>query len=541
MRSDAMRSGTGWQAAFFSILVGRVAAVILIAACPSAACQAASGTWSGGGADALWATGGNWVDGNIPGTTTNPTTSANTDIATFDTATKTTIDYGSSSRNLGGLRFEAGAGPYTIQRSGSNSTRLLFTLGDEVSVAAGVTQAQFLGRIGLVGSSGSYTFRNDSTTPAAKLVFGTSFQNNTTGAATLVLTGSNPGGASATDDTSMITNLSSATGAGALTLVKNGTGAWLLEGSNTYTGGTILNAGSLFLRGSAVLGPGTITVNGGGFASVASNRTFANTRTWEFNGDFVHGTEKTGSNATTIEGTVSLGNQGPAITLLNTLTLNGVVSGAGGLAITQGGSRSLNLNAANTYTGPTSVLGGVLNVNGSTAAASLVTVAAGGVLSGTGTVGGATTVSGVVSPAGSSVGTLTVANNVTWKGAAAADSSSDWAFALGSANGSDRLAITAGDFLRDTSGGSVFRFDFGGAIDEGAFTLVEWSGTTDFLATEFSYTNLGPGLTGSFSIEGNSLLFTSVPEPAAGMAALAAMGSWMLCRGWRRAGRKSPA
>lgn len=540
-----MRSGISirWHAAMCSSLVARVAAVVLTVAWPSVACQAASGTWSGSVSTA-WGTSGNWVDGNIPGTTTSPTAGTNADLATFNTATSTTIaiDYGSSTRNLGGLRFEAGAGPYTIQRSGSNSTRLLFSLGDEVSMAADVTQSQLLGRIGLAGSTGSYTFRNDSTTPAAKLVFGSSFQNNTTGPATLVLAGSNPGGADAVADTSMITNLSSAAVAGALTVEKSGAGAWLLEGSNAYTGGTILNAGSLFLRGSAVLGPGTITVNGGGFASVGSNRTFANTRTWQFNGDFVHGTEKTGSAATTIEGTVSLGNQGPTVTLLNTLTLSGVVSGSGGLAITaQSASRSLNLSAANTYTGPTSVLGGVLNVNGSTAAASSVTVAAGGVLSGTGTVGGATAVSGVVSPAGSSLGTLTVANNVTWNGAAAADSSTDWAFALGAGNASDRLAITAGNFLRDTSPGSGFRFDFGGATDEGTFTLVQWSGTTDFLATDFSHTSLGPGFTGSFTIVGNALLFTSVPEPAAGMAALVAAGSWMLTRGWRRAERKSPA
>lgn len=539
-----MRSGTGWPAAVFSSLVARVAAVVLTVALPIAACQAASGTWSGGGADANWTTSGNWVGGNIPGTTTSPTTGTNTDLATFDTATSTAIAYGSTTiiRNLGGLRFEAGAGAYDIRQSGSNSARLLFSLGGEVSVAADVTQSQLLGRIGLAGSTGSYTFRNDSTTPNARLVFNSSFQNNTTGPATLVLAGSNPGGADAVADTSMITALSSAAGAGALTLEKSGAGAWLLEGSNTYTGGTILNAGSLFLRGSAVLGPGTITVNGGAFASVGSNRTFANTRTWQFNGDFVHGTEKSGSSATTIEGTVSLGNQGPTVTLLNTLTLNGAVSGSGGLAITaQTALRSLNLNAANTYTGPTSVLGGVLNVNGSTAAASSVTVAAGGVLSGTGTVGGATTVSGVVSPAGSSLGTLTVANDVTWNGAATADSSTDWAFALGAGNASDRLAITAGDFLRDTAGGSGFRFDFGGAIDEGTFTLVQWSGTTDFLATDFSHTNLGPGLTGSFTIDGNALVFTSVPEPAAGIMALAAAGSWMLTRGWRRAGRKSPA
>ena len=195
-----------------------------------------------------------------------------------------------------------------------------------------------------------------------------------------------------------------------MTLVKNGAGNWLLEGSNTYTGGTTINDGSLLLRGSATLGPGLITINGGGFSSLVSTRTFAIDRTWAFNGDFVHGTDKSDGSATEILGTVSLGGTGPTVTLLENLTMSGVVSGGVGLSITSPDTGRLTLAGANTYTGPTQVLGGVLSVDGSTAAASTVTVSPGGTLAGTGTVGGATSVAGIVSPARlNTLGALSVA------------------------------------------------------------------------------------------------------------------------------------
>ena len=84
------------------------------------------------------------------------------------------------------------------------------------------------------------------------------------------------------------------------------------------------------------------------------------------------------------------------------------------------------LQGANTYTGPTLVqTGATLLVNGSTAAGSIVTVDAGGILGGTGTINGATTISGQHSPGNSPGiqsfgGDLSYTNtlgtpNVTWE------------------------------------------------------------------------------------------------------------------------------
>src|SRR5262249_16580992 len=69
------------------------------------------------------------------------------------------------------------------------------------------------------------------------------------------------------------------------------------------------------------------------------------------------------------------------------------------VAITKIGSGIQTLSGANTYTGPTIINGGTLNITGSLAAASPVNINSGGGLSGTGTVGSVSLGSGgAVSP-----------------------------------------------------------------------------------------------------------------------------------------------
>ncbi len=74
----------------------------------------------------------------------------------------------------------------------------------------------------------------------------------------------------------------------------------------------------------------------------------------------------------------------------NNTSFDGVISGAGG--ITRSGNGALTLAGVNTYTGTTDVNSGKLLVNGSLAAASVVTVASGATLGGSGTVNGTVTV-----------------------------------------------------------------------------------------------------------------------------------------------------
>jgi len=137
-------------------------------------------------------------------------------------------------------------------------------------------------------------------------------------------------------------------------------------------------------------------------------------------------------------------------------------------------------------------------------------VASGAVLGGNGTINGLANITGSLRP-GNSIGTLN-AGTTTWLGAATAGTATDWVFELGGSNTSDRLNIT-GNFTKNISLGSVFRFDFAGSTALGTFTLVDWSVTTTFSATDFSLTNLGGGNTGTFAINGTQLELNVIPEP----------------------------
>jgi len=179
------------------------------------------------------------------------------------------------------------------------------------------------------------------------------------------------------------------------------------------------------------------------------------------------------------------------------------------------GNGTLTLSVANTYTGATTVSAGTLLVNNTTGSGTgtgNVSVAAGATLGGTGTISGAVTVSGSIAP-GNSIGTLNT-GSVTWNAGNA------WQFEVGDSNAADLLSIT-GDFTQGT--GSGWTFDFLNSTALGTFTLVSWTGTTDFLATDFSQINYDGAISGSFSITSatnGSLLFTAIPEPSTALAGI---------------------
>jgi fibronectin-binding autotransporter adhesin len=282
-------------------------------------------------------------------------------------------------------------------------------------------------------------------------------------------------------------------------LTKEGTGTWTFSGTSTYNGSTTISGGTLQVGSGGTTGRLTATSSIINDANLTINRSNAFTQASDL-----------GSGA--------------------------VISGTG--SFTQAGTGTTTLTADNTYSGTTSVNAGTLIVNGIHSGTGAVTVVSGATLGGSGSLAASTTITGILAP-GNSIGTLTVGNDVTWQGASAIGSSSNWQYELGLSNSSDLLNLTgtSSEFLKNTSLGSFFNFDFLGSTDTGTFTLVDWESTaslagdafgTNFLLTDFTYSNLGGGNTGSFGFNGTSLQFTVVPEPHA--ALLGGIGLLILLR-----------
>ncbi|MGE3533268.1 MAG: autotransporter-associated beta strand repeat-containing protein [Parachlamydiales bacterium] len=123
-------------------------------------------------------------------------------------------------------------------------------------------------------------------------------------------------------------------------LTKLGSGTLYLTGSNTYSGSTKLNAGTLSINtGSSLGGTSNLQFNGG---------TFQSTGTFTFSPGIA----------------INAGGGKIDVTQGNTLTLSGVVSGASSSdALSKIDSGTLVLTNTNSYAGPTNILGGVLSIS----------------------------------------------------------------------------------------------------------------------------------------------------------------------------------
>ncbi|TPJ75080.1 autotransporter-associated beta strand repeat-containing protein, partial [Mesorhizobium sp. B2-7-1] len=149
------------------------------------------------------------------------------------------------------------------------------------------------------------------------------------------------GGAIGVAQTSTTLTLSGvATGAGSLT--KNGTGTLILSGTNDYTGGTIVSAGTLRAGSTSAFGTGLMTVNTGATLDLAGR---ANT---------VRGLSGTGN---VLLGAATLTTNGSG-------SFSGSISGTGGVTIAPGTVSQTFAGCGNSYTGPTTIQSGTtLNVS----------------------------------------------------------------------------------------------------------------------------------------------------------------------------------
>ena len=143
------------------------------------------------------------------------------------------------------------------------------------------------------------------------------------------------------DPSQTYTVSSSISGSGALN--KTGTGTMVLGGANTYSGGTVVNAGTLRTNANErIANTGNLTVSGGTFNLQTFSETVANI------------TLVSGSIAGTGTGTLT----GSAFTVQGG-SVSAILAGTGA-AMTKTSASTVTLTGANTFTGATTVNGGTL-------------------------------------------------------------------------------------------------------------------------------------------------------------------------------------
>ncbi|WP_447922042.1 autotransporter outer membrane beta-barrel domain-containing protein [Achromobacter aegrifaciens] len=272
-------------------------------------------------------------------------------------------------------------------------------------------------------------------------------------------------------------------------LVKAGAGMLTLSGSNSYAGGTTVQGGTLSVASDASLGAagGSLTLDGGRLQSTA-----------------------TISTSRAIAAGAAGGSFDPSAG--TTLTLRGVVSGAG--ALTQAGAGTLVLAGDGlAYNGSVHVNAGTLAVNGAIGGNVQVH---GGTLGGLGRIGGNVNVAngGTLSP-GSSPGTLNIG------GALALGSGATSIFQLGQSGAvggvSNDLVQVGGDLALGgtlqasaASAGWYRLFEYGGALS-GQFDTQQVSSTG-----------------GSFTVAGHQL-----DTSQNGQINLSVLGSGQTLQFWR--------
>ncbi|MBB5032729.1 beta strand repeat-containing protein [Prosthecobacter vanneervenii] len=162
-------------------------------------------------------------------------------------------------------------------------------------------------------------------------------------------------------------SLADGTGGGALSVIKTGSFAQSLSGTNTFTGGLTLNQGGLNVNSSTALGAtaSTFTINGGTLGnSSGAAVAIANSNAIVINGDFT----ATLTNSLDLgTGAVSLGTAAGTTRTITvtagTLTLSGgIADGSTATGITKAGAGTLALSGTGTFSGLVTVSAGNLLV-----------------------------------------------------------------------------------------------------------------------------------------------------------------------------------
>ena len=323
-------------------------------------------------------------------------------------------------------------------------------------------------------------------------------------------------------------------------LTKADAGTATLSGNNTYSGTTTVNGGTLAAGSSTAFGSGALTVNNGSTLALGANNASVGAVTLN-SGSITGSGTLTGSSYTVSSGTIAP-------------TLAGA-----GVTLTKTGIGSVTLNAAETFTGKTTISAGTLILASGASLASTeinlgtsgskgtldasalsgggITIGNGQTLAGYGTVVGNTTIaSGATLAPGNSPGVIGITGNLTLNSGSTSIFEVKGLGGAGAVDGFDQVnvsgALTYGGVLKlDVIGsynmGTAFQdylFNFGS--ETGGFSSVKyrlngssWSDLNYYAANNTWQMWDNSGLAartdnGYIGINLNTGMLTVVPEPS---------------------------
>ncbi len=351
-------------------------------------------------------------------------------------------------------------------------------------------------------------------------------------------------------------------------LTKTGAGLLVLTNTNTYSGATTISGGALQADDGLGLPTASPLVLNGGVLQNHGSTTF--TRPLGYVSGEVQWTAMGGFSAAGNDLTVNIGGHSPAYTLAwgtggfastgllfgsasadhtviwtnpinlgsNAVTIQvdpgvgtapkvnmqGNLTSASGGSLTKTGSGTLLLSGSNTYTGPTTIDQGKLDVDG-WLTNSAVTVNSGGILSGTGSLASVTVNAGGTLTPGDSLGILHLSGNLILESGAEID------YGLDGNPADNEVAMPAGVLTLDDQQFSDFNFMFLAGFRDGTYTLIDAGSISGSLGSNLS--GAINGHTATLAVQGNNLVLNVVPEPSS-LVLLAAGAIGLLGYGWRR-------
>ncbi len=310
--------------------------------------------------------------------------------------------------------------------------------------------------------------------------------------------------------------ISDGSSANGILLTMTGTGspaALVLTASNTYSGDTTINQGTLQFGNGGAIPSGS----GKGNVHLASGTMLdLNGQNATVNGLFGTGTI---NNTSATGATLNFGNNNV------TSTFSGIIENTSGLlSIVKSGAGTTTLSGFGLYSGATTINQGKLDVDGSLTN-SAVTVNSGGILSGTGSLASVTVNSGGTLAPGDPQGVMHLNGSLSLAAGAKLD------YDLDGNPADNEVSMPSAVLALDDQQFSDFNFMFLAGFGRGVYTLIDASSVSGSLGLNTS--GMIDGYPATLAVQGNNLVLNVVPEPST-LVLLAAGAIGLIGYGWRR-------